>query len=322
MLVLLVLAALVFAGGCRSEKAEVVAEVNGIKLTRDQLDQRVQQYKTMFELQGFQFDGEEGREILALLERESLNQLIMETVLQEEAKKHNIAVSAEEVQASYEEMMAPYGEAVFKEILRQQNVTEKQLKKDIELMLLQDRLFEKITAGVTVGEDQVKEYYEAHKEDLVQYRASHILIRPDQEAEDQEEANRQAKAKAEALIKELNRGADFAELAKEHSADGSAANGGDLGQYFTRAESPYVSEFTEAAVSLGVGEYTRQPVETVFGYHIVKLTDKKESFEELKDDLQARLEKEEKNKVFDEYFTQAMEEAKIINYLEQNSPEE
>src|SRR5690606_24169948 len=174
MLVLLVLAALVFAGGCRSEKAGVVAEVNGIKLTRDQLDQRVQQYKTMFELQGFQFDGEEGREILALLERESLNQLIMETVLQEEAKKHNIAVSAEEVQASYEEMMAPYGEAVFKEILRQQNVTEKQLKKDIELMLLQDRLFEKITAGVTVGEDQVKEYYEAHKEDLVQYRASHI----------------------------------------------------------------------------------------------------------------------------------------------------
>lgn len=319
MLALLVLAAVLVAGGCRSEKAEVVAEVNGVKLTREQLDQRVQQYKTMFELQGFQFDGDEGKEMLALLERESLNQLIMETVLYEEAKKHNISVSAEEVEASYEEMVAPYGEEAFKEMLKQQNMTEKQLKEEIELMLLQDQLFEKVTAGVAVGEDRVREYYEANKGDLVQYRASHILIRPDRDAEDQEEAKRQAKAQAEALIKQLDEGADFAELAKEYSADGSAANGGDLGQYFTRKESPYVTEFTEAAVKLAVGEYTREPVETVFGYHIIMLTDKKESFEELKDDLQARLEKEEKSKVFDEYFAKAMEEAEIINYLERNS---
>lgn len=321
MLVFLVLAVALVAGGCRSEKAEVVAEVNGTKVTREQLDQRVQQYKTMFELQGFRFDGDEGKEMLALLERESLNQIILETLLLDEAKKQNISVTKEDIQASYDELVAPYGEQAFKELLKQQNLTEKQLKADIELMLLQDRLFEKVTGGVTVGEDQVKEYYEAHKEDLVQYRASHILIRPDQEAEDQEEANRQAKAKAEALIKELNQGADFAELAKENSADGSAANGGDLGQYFTRAESPYITEFTEAAVSLKVGEYTQEPVETVFGYHIIKLTDKKESFEELKDDLLARLEKEEKNRAFDDYFAKVREEANIINYLEEDSSE-
>lgn len=315
----LLLAGIFLVSGCSNEKADIVAEVNGTKLTREQLDQKVDQFKSMFEMQGFQFDGDEGKEMLALLERESLNQLIMETVLHEEAKKHNISVSKEEIQASYDEIVAPYGEKAFKEMLKQQNLTEKQIKADIELMLLQDRLFDKLTAEVTVEDDQVRDYYNAHKEDLVQYRASHILITPDENAENQEEANRQAKAKAESLIRELNQGADFAQLAKDNSADGSAANGGDLGQYFTRKESPYITEFTEAAVSLAVGEYTQEPVETIFGYHIIKLTDKKESFEELKDDLQARLEKEEKNRIFDEYFAKAMDEAEIINYLDKDT---
>lgn len=318
----LALAVIFLVSGCSNEKADIVAEVNGTKLTREQLDQKVDQYKSMFEMQGFQFDGDEGKEMLALLERESLNQLIMETVLYDEAKKHNISVSKEEIQASYDEIVAPYGEKAFKEMLKQQNLTEKQIKADIELMLLQNRLFDKLTAEVTIGDEQVKNYYNAHKEDLVQYRASHILITPDENAEDQDEANRQAKAKAESLIKELNQGADFAQLAKDNSTDGSAANGGDLGQYFTRKESPYITEFTEAAVSLAVGEHTQEPVETIFGYHIIKLTDKKESFEELKDDLQARLEKEEKNKLFDEYFAKAMDEAEIINYLEEDTNEQ
>lgn len=322
ILVALALAGIFLVNGCSNEKAEIVAEVNGTKLTREQLDQKVDQFKSMFEMQGFQFDGDEGKEMLALLERESLNQLIMETVLHDEAKKHDISVSKEDIQASYDEIVAPYGEKAFNEMLKQQNLTEKQVKADIELMLLQDRLYDKLTAGVAIGDDQVKDYYNAHKEDLIQYRASHILITPDENAEDQEEANRQAKAKAESLIRELNQGADFAQLAKDNSADGSAANGGDLGQYFTRKESPYITEFTEAAVSLAVGEHTQEPVETIFGYHIIKLTDKKESFEELKDDLRARLEKEEKNKLFDEYFAKAMDEAEIINYLEEDTNEQ
>lgn len=304
-------------GGCSKQNAEIVAEVNGTQLTRKQLDEKVDKIKKEFEMYGLQLDGEEGAEMLAMLEKEGLNQLIMETVFYGEAKKQNISVSDEEIQDFYDQLVEVYGEEVFTGMMKQQNITEKQLKADIELMLLQNSLFDKVTADVNVSEEQIREYFEANKENLIQYRASHILIMPDKEAEDQEKADQEAKAKAEALIRELDQGADFAQLAKENSADGSAANGGDLGQYFTKPQSPYLPEFTEGAVSLAQGEYSKEPVKSTFGYHIIKLTEKKDTLDELKADIEAQLISSEKNRLFDEYFSKAMEEADIVNYLEQ-----
>lgn len=311
------LAVFLIVGGCGKQNAEIVAEVNGTQLTRKQLDERVDKIKQEFEMYGLQLDGEEGAEMLAMFEKEGLNQLIMETVFYDEVKKQNISVSDKEIEEVYNQVVEAYGEDVIAEMLKQQNLTEKELKADIEMMLLQNSLFDKVTADVSVSEEQVREYFEANKDSLIQYRASHILIMPDKEAEDQEKADEEAKAKAEALIRELDQGADFAQLAKENSADGSAANGGDLGQYFTKAQSPYVPEFTEGAVSLAKGEYTKEPVKSVFGYHIIKLTDKKETLDELREDIEAQLLSSEKNRLFDEYFAKAMEEADIVNYLEQ-----
>ena len=76
------------------------------------------------------------------------------------------------------------------------------------------------------------------------------------------------------LIKKLNDGEDFATLAKENSDDtGSAANGGDLG-YFNKGE--MVKEFEDAAYNLKVNEYTKEPVKTTYGYHIILKTGEKD----------------------------------------------
>lgn len=100
-------------------------------------------------------------------------------------------------------------------------------------------------------------------------RARHILVKTREEAE--------------ALIKQLAKGADFEKLAKEKSTDGSAPLGGDLG-YFTKGQ--MVKPFEDAVFALKVGEYTKTPVETPFGWHIIKVEDirKKQppSFEEAK----------------------------------------
>jgi peptidyl-prolyl cis-trans isomerase C len=89
-------------------------------------------------------------------------------------------------------------------------------------------------------------------------RARHIIV----ETEDE----------AKAIIAELDAGGDFEAIAKEKSKDGAAAQGGDLG-YF--AEGRMVPEFEQAAFALDVGKYSTEPVKTQFGWHVIKVEDKR-----------------------------------------------
>ena len=110
-------------------------------------------------------------------------------------------------------------------------------------------------------------------------RARHILVK--------------TKEEAEAVLKQLRGGADFAQLAKEKSSDGSAAEGGDLG-YFTK--DGMVGPFAEAAFAVKPGELVPNPVETQFGWHVIKVEDRRlaptPSFEEIKGDLLVQLSRE------------------------------
>jgi peptidyl-prolyl cis-trans isomerase C len=89
-------------------------------------------------------------------------------------------------------------------------------------------------------------------------RARHIIVASEEEAA--------------AIIEELNAGGDFEEIAKEKSTDGAAAQGGDLG-YF--ASGQMVPEFEEAAFALDVGAHSTEPVQTQFGWHVIKVEDKR-----------------------------------------------
>lgn len=103
--------------------------------------------------------------------------------------------------------------------------------------------------------------------------ARHILVESEDEAKE--------------IIKELDNGADFAELAKEHSTGPSGPDGGDLG-YFSKGQ--MVPPFEEAAFALEPGKYTETPVKTDFGYHVIEVEDKREKapvpFEQIKPQLQ------------------------------------
>lgn len=109
-----------------------------------------------------------------------------------------------------------------------------------------------------------------------QIRASHILVADE--------------AKAQELIAQLDKGADFAALAKEHSTGPSGVNGGDL-NYFDGKQ--MVPEFSKAAFALNVGQFTKKPVQTQFGWHVIKLTDRRiqslQPFEQVKDNLRQQL---------------------------------
>ena len=127
-----------------------------------------------------------------------------------------------------------------------------------------------------IKDKEIEEYYEqsVYKD----MKASHILItvdvKEDATEEEKSKAEAKAKEKAEKIIKELDEGKKFADLAKKNSKDeANASNGGDLG-YFSYDE--MVEEFSKATKDLNINEYTKEPVKTEFGYHIILKTGEKD----------------------------------------------
>ncbi|WP_295897449.1 peptidylprolyl isomerase [uncultured Bartonella sp.] len=147
----------------------------------------------------------------------------------------------------FEKRMAIMRENVLQQLYFKNSIVDKITDADIKAR------YDKEIAGLPKGQ-------EVH--------ARHILVKTKKEAED--------------LIKRLQKGEKFEEIAKQKSTDGSAATGGDLG-YFSRGQ--MVKPFEDAAFSLKVGEYTKTPVESPFGWHIIKVEDRREKQPPALDDV-------------------------------------
>ncbi len=132
-----------------------------------------------------------------------------------------------------------------------------------------------------VSEDLLKQEYEARKAKLgdKEYSARHILVETEAEAKD--------------IIAKLGKKAKFEKLASQSKDTGSAANGGALGW---AVPSNFVPPFAEALKSLKKGQYTKVPVQSQFGWHVIRLDDERAlkipSFEEVKPQLQQRLQQQ------------------------------
>lgn len=210
---------------------------------------------------------------------------------------------------------------ILQELLYQEAVKNK-LDKDKEVAKTMERLKKKVLAQKLlekevielpkVSEEDMKKYYEENKDAYKvpeQINAAHILIKVKEGATEKED--KEALAKAEDLLKKIKRGGDFSQLAKDNSDCPSKTKGGELG-FFSRGQ--MVPEFEEAAFKLKVGEVSGI-VKTQFGYHIIKVLDKKEpgqkEFAEVKDEIEQKLTKEKQKSAFDNYTKDLKAKAKI-----------
>lgn len=220
---------------------ETVATVNGTKITKDQLYDKLANYY--------------GSNVL--------DSMISEELVAQELKAKSITVTDADLAAEISALKLQFGsDENFQAALAGAGMTEDDLKENVRLSAM-IRLSLQSTTNVT--DEDIEAFFNENLQLMggspEQIRASHILVN--------------TKEEAEAILSELKAGADFAELAAEHGTDGTAQNGGDL-DFFPRGA--MVEEFENAAFALEVNELS-DIVETVHGYHIILKTDEKPAVE-------------------------------------------
>jgi len=298
------------AGTYRARRRNVLASVNGEEISLEEFytswQQAAENYRQIY---GKRFSQEMVRD----LSRPVLESLIQKKIFLQEARRRNIQIHDGEIRTRIEsypvfQREGKFDRNLYLDVLSYYRLPPTQFEQTVRENLVLERLDNLIRDGVkisdreiwneyvreneeirvsyiyfpksrfretvTVREEEISNYYQNNQEEFrlpERVRARHILISPG--PEDTEEARTKARQKAEDVLAQLKKGADFSDLAKKYSDDpASRTKGGDLG-YFSRQDME--PTFVETAFALKeIGEIS-ELVETSYGYHIIQLLEKK-----------------------------------------------
>lgn len=295
------------------ELKDPVAVVNGEKISKQDLQDAFNEAVQSSGIPIDQLPAEQKKEGY----RQILNDLIMEKLVSKAAEGQQ--VPDEEVQAEIEKIKAQFpSEDDFKKQLEAAGQDEAKLRTQIGKVMQQRQWVEaQIGDPKEVSDEEAQKFYNENKdqfEEPEQVKASHILFRV--EPGDESAAAAQLE-KAKEAAQRAKKGEDFNNLAKELSEEpGASERGGDLG-YFSKDR--MVPEFADAAFSMEKDQIS-EPVKTQFGWHIIKVEDKKPagtaSFEEVKDQLKAFLKVDQQRKAVGDLMDSLRQKAEISNSLE------
>ncbi|MCG7409787.1 peptidylprolyl isomerase [Paenibacillus sp. ACRRX] len=281
----LALVALILPMSIKSDaSSSTVATVNGTSISKDKL------YDELAKQGGAQ----------------TLDTLITNELIRQEMTKANLTISDADINKEMEKVKKGFNsEDELNAALAQAGMTTETLRQQVVKQLELTKL---LSVKVSVTDDEVKQMFEQNKASMdtpEQVRASHILVK--------------TKEEADAIVKQLKEGADFAALAKEKSSDGSKDKGGDLGFFGAGAMVP---EFEKAAFALKTGEVS-EPVKSQFGYHVIKTTDRKAAhtatFEEKKGDIKDALIAQKVSQLYPSWIEELKSKATITNSLEKKA---
>lgn len=265
-----------------SAKGKAVATIDGEEITKDELyENLVSQYGAS-----------------------ALSTMISDKIVDLEAKKEDIKITDKEIDKEMKTLIESYGdEETFEQQLATTGATKSTLEKDIVKYLQTVKLLE---PRIKISDEEINTYFKENKDSLAQeeqVEASHILV--------------ESKAEAKDIIEKLADGKKFADLAKEYSTDtASAEKGGELG-FFGKGE--MAEEFEKVAFSLEKGKIS-DPVKTSYGYHIIKVTDKKAAkkanLKDSKTEIVATLKNEKLQTEYTTWLTEKQKDYDIYNSLE------
>jgi len=303
---------LVLWGVSAAEAAsKYAAKVNGVGVENEALEIAVNSYIENQKVMGVTIKEEDK----GALEKDMLDQLIMVELLYQESKKIDLPDMKEEINKQFDGIKKRFGsDKEFKKSLKDLGKTQKDLKTEITKGVHIDAFLEKeLYSNIVVTEDEKKKEYKKNKDKFEvkeQIRAAHILISVS------DKATKKQKKEAKKLAKELRKraagGEDFAMLARQNSYDTTTARrGGDLG-YFEKGA--MVKEFEKAAFKLKKDQISKV-VESDYGYHIIKLLDKREGrrmkYEEVASGIARFLASQKKNEELEKFVEKLKESAEI-----------
>lgn len=287
------------AFGCSKNTEGLVAQVNGQAITEEEFNADYQVFKTLYARQlgkdALEQIGPDGKTLEESLKDSILEKLIMERLVAKAAEDMNVSISDEEVAEPVEGYIEELGgQQKFDEFLINNEITREFFEMNMRKELLVDKHKAEYIKGVSITDEEAKTFFEENKDNLVVLKASHILVATEEEGN--------------AIIERLNNGEDFATLATLESLDSvSAAEGGDLG-YFGKGA--MIADFEDAAMLLEEGEIS-DLVKTEVGYHIIQLHERKDTFEELEDEIEKVL----KEQQYLEAIQKLRDDAKVEKYL-------
>ncbi len=243
-----------------------------------------------------------------------VQRLVEQAIIEQRAKKMEVALDPGEVEASWQQHKSRYGsEEAFTAFLERAGTTAEDVRETFAHNALREALFSRVAAGVEVTDEEIKSFYEENRsryDEPEMVRASHILLRVPPDATDAMKSA--VKAKAETIRAEaVKPKADFGALAREHGEDPTRERGGDLG-FFPKGR--MVKAFEDAVWKLKPQQVSKV-VETQFGFHIVKkLEHKPASRKQLGDvaeQIAAALEAKKKSEAVRNAMAEWRAEAKI-----------
>jgi peptidyl-prolyl cis-trans isomerase SurA len=299
----------------------IVARVNDDVITLSELQE---EGLPLFERLRENYTGKELEHQVQRAEREFLDQLVLKRLQLQYAGQIGITASENEINAA------------FKDVLSRNNLTQEQLvelltREGLTLQDYKDRLREQIVLArlmnqavrsrVSVDSSEVEAYYQAHRHEFdqpPQAKVRHIFFRVEPgtgrpQIED-------VQARATRVLQEARNGSDFATLARRHSEDATAANGGDLG-LIKRGDA--LPEFEEVIFNMKAGEIS-DVIRTPNGLHIVKVESFSKGslrdFSELKPEIERRLLQEKMEKRFQDWTNELKDKAFIEITLHEAPP--
>ena len=236
--------------------ADAIAVVGDREIPKSEYDRLLSQAEATYEAREQEFP-EAGTPEFAQLRNALVRSLVEQAQFEIAAAELNVTVTDEELEKRLDELKEQFfggDQQAYEEELENQGLTEEQVLKDLRARMISEKVFEEVTSEVQVADEDIQAYFEENKAQFEQPASRdvrHILVK--------------SKARANQIHRQLENGANFAELAKQFSEDPSKDQGGK----FTAQQGASVAPFDEVAFNLDTGELS-QPVKTQFGWHIIE----------------------------------------------------
>jgi foldase protein PrsA len=269
----LAIAGILLASGCGSSRKSVgandVAVVGDCEISKDRFEQLLDQAKRNYEANKQQWP-DTGTPQYVALRKQAMQFLVQRCEFDQKADELGIEVSDADVARQLASIKAQYFgsggrsgsgkcdatcEKKFQAELKKQGLTLDQVKGDVRASVVQNKIYEKVTANVQVSDKDVADYYKKNKAQYVQPASRdvrHILVKK--------------KALAEQIYQQVTHGGNFAALAKKYSTDPSSK---DSGGKMTISKGRQVPEFDKVAFALKAHQVA-QPVKTTYGWHVIE----------------------------------------------------